>query len=158
MRKTIITLAAAAVVSLGAAGAASAAPNSGLDFSAQNGAGIQKVSFGYGYRHRLRCKRLYRLAFIHGSAWAKAKYFRICRTYGGGGYRQLCKRLYYKGFVLGHPRAKFQFRRLCRGYGSNWGYKARVCKRLYYKAFVLGLPGAKYRYYRLCTHRRVISY
>jgi len=154
MRNSIISLAAAAVISLGAAGAASAAPNAGLDFSAQNGSGIQKVSYGYGYGsyHQRRCRRLRQLAY-HGSRWAMAKYNRICRGYSRA---RICKRLYYKGFVLGIPGAKYRYYRLCRGYGM--GGSAYFCKRLKYKAFVLGHPGAKRRYFRYCAPRRVIGY
>ena len=154
MRKIILSLAAVAAVSAGAAGAASAAPNAGLDFNAQNNAGIQKVSYGHGYGryHRKRCRRLRFLAH-QGSRWAMAKYNRICRGYSRV---RICKRLHYKGFVLGNPGAKYRYYRLCRGYG--WGGKARFCKRLYYKAFVLGQPGAKFRYYRHCAPRRHVRY
>jgi len=81
MKKTLIALAAAATVSLGAMGAASAAPNAGLDVTAQNGAGIQKIHYfhyGYRYGHFHHCKRLYYKGFVLGYDWARYKYYRYC--------------------------------------------------------------------------------
>jgi hypothetical protein len=84
MKKTLIALAAAATVSLGAIGAASAAPNTGLDFTAQSGAAIQKVGYGYGFHYGYRynyfhyCKRLYYKGFVLGFDWARYKYYRHC--------------------------------------------------------------------------------
>jgi hypothetical protein len=96
MKKTLIALAAAATVSLGTIGAASAASTvtsaGALDFTAQNGAAVQKV--GHHFRHR------------YGY-----------RYYGGYGYgynaRFYCKRLYYKGYVLGYGWARFKYVRHC---------------------------------------------
>ena len=82
MKKTLIALAAAATVSLGAIGAASAAPNAGLDITAQSGAAIQKVGYGHHYGHRYDyfhyCKRLYYKGFVLGFDWARYKYYRHC--------------------------------------------------------------------------------
>ena len=82
MKKTLIALAAAATVSLGAMGAASAAPNAGLDVTAQTNAGIQKVGYyyyyGYRYSHFHHCKRLYYKGFVLGWDWARYKYYRHC--------------------------------------------------------------------------------
>ncbi len=43
MKKTLITLAAIATISLGTVGAASAAPNTGLDVTAQSGVSFQNA-------------------------------------------------------------------------------------------------------------------
>ncbi|MDH3234377.1 MAG: hypothetical protein OEQ29_12735 [Alphaproteobacteria bacterium] len=90
MKKTLIALAAAATVSLGAIGAASAAPAANLDMTVKNGVSTQEVGyrFRYGYRY-----------------------------YGGYGYHgygyHYCKRLYYKGYVLGWAWARFKYVRHC---------------------------------------------
>jgi hypothetical protein len=92
MKKTLIALAAAATVSLGTIGAASAASTTALDFGAQNGAAVQKVGhhfrhrfgyrygygYGYGYNARFYCKRLYYKGYVLGFAWARFKYNRHC--------------------------------------------------------------------------------
>ena len=86
MKKTLIALAAAATVSLGTIGAASAATSTtALDITAQNGAAVQKVGYygyyyGYGYRysHFHHCKRLYYKGFVLGWDWARFKYYRFC--------------------------------------------------------------------------------
>jgi hypothetical protein len=84
MKKTLIALAAAATVSLGTIGAASAASTTALDVTAQNGA-VQKVGYygyGYGYGHydygRRFCTRLYYKGYVLGFAWARFKYIRHC--------------------------------------------------------------------------------
>ena len=87
MKKTLIALAAAATVSLGTIGAASATSTStgALDFGAQNGAAIQKVDYHFN------------------------------RFYGNYGYTyQYCKHLYYKGWVLDYRWAQIQYLRHCR--------------------------------------------
>jgi hypothetical protein len=89
MKKTLIAIAAAATVSLGTLGAASAAPNAGLDFTVENGA-VQKV--GHHFRHRF--------GYYHGY-----------RHYDYG--RHFCNRLYYKGYVLGFAWARFKYNRHC---------------------------------------------
>jgi hypothetical protein len=82
MKKTLIALAAAATVSLGAMGAASAASTTALDVTAQNGASIQKVGYhyyhGYRYNYFHYCKRLYYKGFVLGYGWARYKYYRHC--------------------------------------------------------------------------------
>jgi hypothetical protein len=93
MKKTLIALAAAATVSLGTVGAASAASTTAsaaaLDFGAQNGAAVQNV--GHRFRHR----------FGHHHR----------RHFGFG--RHYCSRLYYKGYVLGFSWARFKYIRHC---------------------------------------------
>ena len=89
MKKTLIALAAAATVSLGTIGAASAASTAtstgALDFGAQNGAAIQKVDYHFN------------------------------RFYGNYGYTyQYCRHLYYKGWVLDYRWAQIQYLRHCR--------------------------------------------
>ena len=104
MKTIILSIAAAAAITVGAAGAASAATpaaNAGLFEGAQAGQ-TQTVHFR-GWRHR----------HIGGRNWR---------------HRRMCRRLYYKGFVLGNPFARRLFYRLCRyrrpfyGYGYGYGY------------------------------------
>jgi hypothetical protein len=90
MKKTLIALAAAATVSLGTIGAASAASTAtsigALDIAAQNGA-VQKVGYYYnrlgGYfnygDHYEYCKFLYYKGWVLDSRWAQIKYLRHCR-------------------------------------------------------------------------------
>ena len=89
MKKTLIILAAAATVSLGTIGAASAAPAASLDMSVKNGVSTQEVGYRfrygyryYGYRYRRNyfhyCKRLYYKGFVLGWDWARFKYYRHC--------------------------------------------------------------------------------
>jgi len=94
MKKTLIALAAAATVSLGTLGAASAASTAtsaaALDFTAQNGAAVQKVGhfrhrYGYGFRYYGGygysygyCKHLYYKGWVLDFYWARAKYYRHC--------------------------------------------------------------------------------
>lgn len=90
MKTTILSIAAAAAITLGTAGAASAAPsaaNAGL-FDGANAAQTQTVRWRHGHRHGWRYNRIR--------------------------YRRMCRRLYYKGFVLGNPFARRAFYRLCR--------------------------------------------
>jgi len=94
MKTTILSIAAAAAITLGTAGAASAAPsaaNAGL-FDGANAAQTQTV------RHRGGWRRHNRGGWRHRSIR----------------YRGMCRRLYYKGFVLGNPFARRAFYRLCR--------------------------------------------
>ena len=92
MKKTLIALAAAATVSLGAIGAASAAPAASLDMTVKSGVSTQEVGYrfrhgyryyGHGYRHhgynaRFYCKRLYYKGYVLGIGWARYKYVRHC--------------------------------------------------------------------------------
>jgi hypothetical protein len=89
MKKTLIALAAAATVSLGTIGAASAAPTTAFDVTAQNGAAVQKVGYFVYYGHR-----------FYGRGY-------------GFNYFEYCKRLYYKGFVLGWDWARYEYYRHC---------------------------------------------
>ncbi|HUT50058.1 MAG TPA: hypothetical protein VM325_12015 [Alphaproteobacteria bacterium] len=89
MKKTLIALAAAATVSLGANGVASAASTAtsaaSLDITVKTGVSTQEV----GYYHN--------------------------RFYGNYGYHyQYCKHLYYKGWVLDSRRAQIEYLRHCR--------------------------------------------
>jgi hypothetical protein len=89
MKTTILSIAAAAAITLGTAGAASAAPsaaNAGL-FDGANAAQTQQVYYGGGW-----------------GGW----------RHHGFRHRRMCRRLYYKGFVLGNPFARRAFYRLCR--------------------------------------------
>ncbi len=105
MKTTILSIATAAAITLGAAGAATAgvsAANTSL-FEGVETAKTQTVSHrGYGY------------------------------GYGYGRYRnrRMCRRLRYRAFVLGSWRARRLYNRLCRyrrpvygfSFGFGWGY------------------------------------
>ena len=103
MKNTILSIAAAAAITLGTVGAATAgtpALSAGL-FEGVETAKTQTVShrgYGYGYRYNR-----YR-------------------------NRRMCRRLRYKAFVLGSWRARRLYYRLCRyrrpvyGYGYNYGF------------------------------------
>jgi len=102
MKTTILSIAAAAAITLGTAGAASAASsaaNAGL-FEGGQAAQTQQVHYT-GWRHR----------HFGGRRWR---------------HRRLCRRLYYKGFVLGNPFARRAYYRICRYrrpfYGYRYGY------------------------------------
>jgi hypothetical protein len=87
MKTTILSIAAAAAITLGTAGAASAAApaaKAGL-FDGASAAKTQTVYYGGGF------------------GWHR-----------GFGHRRMCRRLYYRGFVLGNPLARRLFYRLCR--------------------------------------------
>ncbi|MEJ2121044.1 MAG: hypothetical protein P8Z76_10110 [Alphaproteobacteria bacterium] len=88
MKTTILSIAAAAAITLGTAGAASAAvpaTKAGGLFEGAGAAKIQTVHYrGRHWRHR---------------HWR---------------YRRMCRRLRYRGFVLGHWRARRAYYRLCR--------------------------------------------
>ena len=104
MKKTLIALAAAATVSLGTIGAASAASTAtstgALDFGAQNGAAVQKVGHHFGHRFG------YRYGYGYGYGY-------------GYNARVVCDRLYYKGYVLGFEWARIKYVRHC---GWRYGY------------------------------------
>ena len=97
MKKTLIAIAAAATISLGTAGAVSAAPSTALDVTAGTGVSIEKAGYRHGRRH-----------FRYG-------YRRGYRHYGYGYGRFYCKRLYYKGYVLGWGWARFKYLKYCAG-------------------------------------------
>jgi len=87
MKKTLIALAAAATVSLSALGSASAASTTALDVTAQNGAAVQKVGYGYnyyrngyhnyGYGYEF-CKHLYYKGWVLDFYWARVRYYNHC--------------------------------------------------------------------------------
>ena len=92
MKAKILTLAAAAAITLGAAGlattASAAMPATNLSgVATATGANVQNVHYnGYYHRHRRyrhRCRRLYRLGFVHGYPWARRAWYRNCRYYRG---------------------------------------------------------------------------
>jgi len=94
MKKIVLSIAAAAAITLGAAGAATAAvpaANAGLF----EGAGATKVQQVHHRRWR------------HGPRWR---------------HRRMCRRLRYRGFVLGHWRARRAYYRLCRYRRPYYGY------------------------------------
>ncbi len=96
MKTTILSIAAAAAITLGTAGASVAgtpAANAGL-FEGGETAKTETVrhrgyGYGYGYgryRHRRMCRRLRYRAFVLGSWRARRLYYRLCRhrRYGYG--------------------------------------------------------------------------
>ncbi len=99
MKKIILSVAAAAAITLGAAGAATAgvpAANAGL-FEGAATTQTQQIRHrgGWGWRHRIRR------------------------------HRRMCRRLYYRGFVRGNWRARRAYYRLCRyrrSYYGRYGY------------------------------------
>ncbi len=108
MKKTLIAIAAAATLSLGTAGAVSAAPSTALDVTADTGVSIEKAGYRRGFRHG-RYRRGYRHGYRHG--YRSYGY----RHYGYGYGRFYCKRLYYKGYVLGWGWARFKYLKYCAG-------------------------------------------
>jgi hypothetical protein len=88
MKTTILSIAAAAAITLGTAGAATAATptvNAGL-FEGAETAKTQTVRhrgygyrYGYGYRHRRMCRRLRYRGFVLGDWRARRLYYRLCR-------------------------------------------------------------------------------
>jgi hypothetical protein len=88
MKTTILSIAAAAAITLGTAGAASAASpaaNAGL-FDGAPAAKTQQVYYGGGYgwhhrriRHRRMCRRLYYKGFVQGNPFARRAFYRLCR-------------------------------------------------------------------------------
>jgi hypothetical protein len=87
MKTTILSIAAAAAITLGTAGAASAAAPAAKAGGLFGGTGakLETVHYrGRRWRHR---------------SWR---------------HRRMCRRLRYRGFVLGHWRARRAYYRLCR--------------------------------------------
>jgi len=130
MKLKIISLAAAAALSVSIAGAASSANAAGMGAAlsgpaiSQSGSiqksNIQQISYyGYGYKYR-RCMRLRYLARM-GSRWARHMYLRHCR-YGFGGRYRKCRVLYVKGYVYGNPYARHLYRKYCRFYRAGYRY------------------------------------
>jgi len=82
MKATILSIAAAAAITLGTAGGASAAvpaAKAGL-FEGAGAAKVQTVHFGghHHWRHRRMCRRLYYRGFVLGHWHARRAYFRLC--------------------------------------------------------------------------------
>ncbi len=117
MKTKLLTLAAAAAITAGLAGAtapANAAPiaptaNAGVSIEINLG-GLTGVSYGYS---RSYCRRLY-YAARRGSFRARVLYRRHCvRRHVS--YRQ-CRRWYIQGYRFGNPVARRLYRRFCRFY------------------------------------------
>jgi hypothetical protein len=93
MNTKLITLAAAAMISVGAfaAAPAAAAPVGAKAPAVESGNGNVEAAYyggGYGYRHRRMCRRLYISGFYHGNWRARRAYYRLCtngRGHGRGG-------------------------------------------------------------------------
>lgn len=131
--RTKLAAALALGVTLAAAAApASAFPNNGHVYGQPSGNGHYNRA-AYTPRYGLRsCRRLMRLAFDHGSAWAKRQYYRHCvPTYTNGNgfiaHARTCRRLYHLAYDRGSPWAQRKFRRICRRYAPQVSY--RLCRR-----------------------------
>ena len=117
MKTKLMTLAAAAAITAGIAGAslpANAAPisptvNTGVSIEINLGA-LTGVSYGYNNAY---CRRL-RHAARRGSLRARVLYRRHCIGRVSS-YRQ-CRRWYIQGYRLGNPLARRLHRRYCRFY------------------------------------------
>ena len=87
----------------------------------------------YTPRHGLRsCRRLKRLAFHHGSPWARRQYYRHCLhgvRNGNPHFAQarMCRRLYRLAYTHGSRRAMRRFARQCARYQPRASY--RTCRR-----------------------------
>lgn len=87
----------------------------------------------YTPRHGLRsCRRLKRLAFHHGSPWARRQYYRHCAVrYTNGNpfiaHARMCRRLYRAAYIHGSHRAAHKFARRCARYQTRVSY--RMCRR-----------------------------
>ena len=124
MKTKIISIAAAAVVGMGIAGAAGtasagAAPAINADaIRGQTANKLARVHHGYGQYHRrgyrFRCRRLYIRGFHYGNPWAKRAWYRQCSRRGGLNYR--CRRWYVAGFKYGNWQARKMWYRYCRPY------------------------------------------
>jgi len=97
MKTTILSIAAAAALTLGTAGAASAAGTVANPGLFEGGAAkVQTVNhWGHGNGHqfgqRLRCRRLYYRGYVLGDPFARRLFNRFCTyrfgyRYGGHGY------------------------------------------------------------------------
>jgi len=85
MKATILSIAAAAAITLGTAGGASAAvpaAKAGL-FEGAGAAKMQTVHHRHRFwRHRRMCRRLYYRGFVLGHWHARRAYYRLCRYRG----------------------------------------------------------------------------
>ena len=118
MKTKLLTLAAAAAITAGIAGAsvpASAAPiapttNAGISVQINLG-GLFGVQYG---TRRAYCHRLY-WAARNGNFRARILYRRYCR---GGSYvsYRVCRRWFHLGYRVGIARYRFLYRRYCRFY------------------------------------------
>ena len=102
MKTTILSIAAAAAITLGAAGAATAASptgNAGL-FEGGSAAPVQLANhrgfrgrrhlggrYGRGVNRRVRCRRLYYRGFVLGDLFARRMFNRFCTYRHGYRYR-----------------------------------------------------------------------
>jgi hypothetical protein len=101
MKTTILSIAAAAAITLGTAGAASAAGTVANPSLFEGGAAkVETVhyrgrrhfhrGYGHGVRHRVRCRRLYYRGYVLGHWHARRMFNRFCTYrygYRYGGYR-----------------------------------------------------------------------
>ena len=88
MQKKSLSLLTAAAITLGAAGfatsASAAVPAAGLTTATadaiKTGRNVQTVGYYYygSYKHRRRCRWLYRKGFVYGYYWARRAYYRQC--------------------------------------------------------------------------------
>lgn len=124
MKTKMISIAAAAVIGLGiagAAGTASAGVAPAINADAIQGQVANKLTnvtygYGYGYRpgRRFYCRRLYIRGFKYGNPFARAKWYRHCRYSHVNRFK--CRRWYIKGFKYGNPFARHMWYKYCRPY------------------------------------------
>ena len=130
MKLKIVSLAAAAALSMGFVGAAGSANAAGMGNAlsgpvicqaetAQKNNAKQVSYYGYRYSYR-RCMRLRYLARM-GSRWARHMYRRHCRFGYHSRYRK-CRALYVRGYVYGNPYARHMYRKYCRFYRVGYRY------------------------------------
>ena len=87
MKTTILSIAAAAAITLGTAGAASAAAPAAKLGGLFEGTGVKLETVHYRgrrwrhrhYRHRRMCRRLRYRGFVLGNWRARRAYYRLCR-------------------------------------------------------------------------------
>ena len=119
MKTKLIVAAAAAALSLGAAGAVNAAPVAGKAAVAPANGAVKQVTYGYGYgpgprygfNHR-RCKRLHYRGFVLGHPFARHLFRKHC-TYRRYSYGINCKALYKRAYVYDNPHARLKYDRYC---------------------------------------------
>ena len=99
MKTKLAIIAAATAITLGAAGAASAATPAAKTLSVQ-GPATAKVQLVH-HRHRY---------------WRRHRHWRVWRIR----HRRFCARMYFRGYVLGFPRARYIYNTRCRGHYGYW--------------------------------------
>ena len=156
MKTKLLTLAAAAAISLGAVGLSASASAAIPAFNAKNlvtstDSNVQNV-YHRGHQQASlsrRCRRWYISGYRYGNSRARRMYNRYCRQIGGNSRR--CRRWYILGYRYGNSYARRMYNRYCRGMG---GLRYR-CRKWYVAGFRYGNVYAKRLWYRYCARRPV---